>query len=55
MSETGYPTARDLSTRADVPTPQGAIPMERLEQLVSHEANGAYSPQRVIWSPYPQQ
>ena len=44
MSESEYPTARDLSTRADVPTPSSAIPMERLEQLVSHEASGAFSP-----------
>lgn len=36
--------ARDLSTGAEVPTPQGTIPLERLQQLVSHEASGAYAP-----------
>ena len=51
MSETDYPAARDLSTPAEVPTPKGTIPRERLEQLVSHEASGTYSPQRVISPP----
>ena len=42
------PTAGDLSTGGEIPTPQGALPLERLQQLVSHEATGAYAPARVI-------
>ena len=51
MRKNEYPRARDLSTKAEVPTPQSTIPLERLEYLVSHEASGAYSPQRVISPP----
>ena len=51
MRKNEYPRARDLSTKTEVPTPQSTIPLERLEHLVSHEASGAYSPQRVISPP----
>ncbi len=51
MNKIVYPTARDVSIHRNVPTPQSNIPLERLEHLVSHEASGAYSSQRVISPP----
>ena len=48
MGENSYHRALDLSIGAEVPSPRATIPLQRLEELVSQEASGAYSPQRVI-------
>ena len=51
LADTAFPTATDVSTPAEVPTPRGTIPLERLEAMVSHEASGGYSSDRVISPP----
>ena len=47
------PSARDVSVKADVPTPKDTISLERLQQLASREASASYSPDRVISPPMP--
>ena len=47
------PTAKDVSGKADVPSPKDTIPLERLQQLASREASASYSPDRLISPPMP--
>ena len=37
MAATDYPTAEDLSTPSDVPTPKGTLTHDQPEDIVSHE------------------
>lgn len=51
IGQTEIPTARDVSVKRQVPTPKETIPTEQLMTLVSREASGTYSKDRVITPP----
>jgi len=46
--EDRLPTAVDVSTTANVPTPTDTIPLEKLKRLVSRNAGAEFDPNRVI-------
>ncbi|MCH2126139.1 MAG: glycoside hydrolase [Pirellulaceae bacterium] len=47
------PTATDVSTKKEVPTPLDLIPLERLETLAARNADAQFDPNRVITPPMP--
>ncbi len=50
-ADPGYIEARDVSVKAEVPTPAESLSFERLDKLVSHQGSARFAKDRVISPP----